>query len=196
MSDVSEFSKKNDMRQRILDAAAVLLAEHGYKATTLRGIAEAAGLKAASIYYHFPSKEQITVEVLNEGVRHVSNAVAESGFKLPEHASGQEILEAAIRAHFTTLNEHSAYTRASIKCFSNIPQEIRTQTIEIRRHFDKVWQDILGKVQKRGVISSEKDIKSLHLIILGTLNWTLEWQGASAVEQKSPVKTLRTAILS
>ena len=77
MPDASSPSQ-TDMRRRILDAAAVLLAENGYKATTLRNVAEAAGLKAGSIYYHFPSKDHITVEVLNEGVQQVSKAVAKN----------------------------------------------------------------------------------------------------------------------
>ena len=40
-------------RTGILDAAALLLGRQGYGAVSLRMIAEAAGIKAGSIYYHF-----------------------------------------------------------------------------------------------------------------------------------------------
>ena len=42
-------------RTGILDAAALLFGRQGYGAVSLRMIAEAAGIKAGSIYYHFAS---------------------------------------------------------------------------------------------------------------------------------------------
>jgi AcrR family transcriptional regulator len=50
----------SDSRQRVLDAAEQLFVEHGYKAITLRDIADELGIKQASLYYHFPGgKEQL-----------------------------------------------------------------------------------------------------------------------------------------
>jgi AcrR family transcriptional regulator len=46
-------------RERILDVAAELFAEHGYDATSLREIAERMGFTKAALYYHFKSKEEI-----------------------------------------------------------------------------------------------------------------------------------------
>lgn len=182
------------MRRRILDAAALLLAQNGYKATTLRNIAETAGLKAGSIYYHFPSKDQITVEVLNEGVRQVSHAV-QNALNDTKNLDGARIMRAAVMAHLKALSEHSSYTRASIRCFSMVPEEIRQQTVEVRRAFDSDWLDILKTVQAKGAIHTGTDLKSLHLIILGTLNWTLEWQGASDLERAHLAQTLTSLIL-
>ena len=51
------------MRRAILDAAAALLRRHSYEATTVRAIAEAVGIKAGSLYHHFPSKDAIAVAV-------------------------------------------------------------------------------------------------------------------------------------
>lgn len=50
-------------RDQILDAAAHLFVERGYAATSTRAIAEEVGIRQASLYYHFPSKESI-LEVL------------------------------------------------------------------------------------------------------------------------------------
>ena len=46
-------------RAQILDAALKLFAHRGYGATTVREIAEAAGLSHGNVYYHFPEKEVI-----------------------------------------------------------------------------------------------------------------------------------------
>jgi len=50
-----------DGRDRILDVA--LFQERGYTAVAMRDIAEAAGMRTASLYYHFPSKEELFVSV-------------------------------------------------------------------------------------------------------------------------------------
>lgn len=50
-------------RDRILDVAESLFQERGYTAITMREIAKAAGMRQASLYYHFPSKEQLFVSV-------------------------------------------------------------------------------------------------------------------------------------
>lgn len=178
------------MRRRILDAAANLLAENGYQATTLRGIADAAGLKAASIYHYFQSKEQISVEILNEGVAHVSNAVHNSVSALGDTATGYDILHAAIHAHLEALWQHQAYTRASIRCFSAVPEDIRQQTVESRRAFDGVWLGVLQSTQATGELPKNVDLKSLHLIILGALNWTIEWRAAGVQEKQALAETL------
>jgi len=56
-------------REEILDASAELFATHGYAATSTRAIAQAVGVRQASLYYHFPSKDQIMAELLAETVR-------------------------------------------------------------------------------------------------------------------------------
>ena len=57
---------KPDTPRAILDAAVQLFAERGYNATTLRDIADLVGIKAGSIYYHFPSKEAMLWRLYSE----------------------------------------------------------------------------------------------------------------------------------
>ena len=56
-----------EQRQRVLDAAVALFAEHGYEATGMRAIADAVGIRPASIYYYFPSKEAILEALFTGG---------------------------------------------------------------------------------------------------------------------------------
>ncbi|MER7332799.1 MULTISPECIES: TetR family transcriptional regulator [unclassified Micromonospora] len=46
-------------REQILDAASTLFSVHGYRATSMRRIAEEVGITKAALYYHFPGKEDI-----------------------------------------------------------------------------------------------------------------------------------------
>ena len=53
-----------ESRQRILDAATRLMAEHGYAATSISMITKLSGLPASSTYWHFGSKEQLLGAVI------------------------------------------------------------------------------------------------------------------------------------
>ena len=71
-------------RQQLLDAAAVLFAEHGQEKVSIRSIAEAAGMSHSSVRYHFKSKQELYEEVLLQyGPRaprnHIEAAYDEAG---------------------------------------------------------------------------------------------------------------------
>lgn len=53
-------------REEILDAAAGLFVDRGFEGTSTREIAEAVGIRQASVYYHFPSGKD---EILDSGRR-------------------------------------------------------------------------------------------------------------------------------
>src|SRR5206468_1365797 len=52
-------SRSQSPRDEIIRVAARLFAEQGYAATTMKGIAEAAGLRQPSVYYWFRDKEAL-----------------------------------------------------------------------------------------------------------------------------------------
>lgn len=52
-------------RQRILDAATALYAEHGFDNVSLRQITQRAAVNLAAVNYHFGGKEQLTAEVVS-----------------------------------------------------------------------------------------------------------------------------------
>lgn len=59
-----------ESKERVLAAADRLFMERGYKAVTLRDIAESLGIKHASLYYHAPGgKEQLYIEVTERNLR-------------------------------------------------------------------------------------------------------------------------------
>jgi AcrR family transcriptional regulator len=58
-----------DTREEILAAAANLFGTNGYTATSTGAIARAVGLRQASLFYYYPSKEAILTELLDRTVR-------------------------------------------------------------------------------------------------------------------------------
>lgn len=53
----------SDRRQEIVDHAAQLFYEHGYANVGMRMIADVIGIRNASLYYHFPSKEDLLFQI-------------------------------------------------------------------------------------------------------------------------------------
>ena len=77
-------SAPNEAKEKILTAADRLFMERGYKAVTLRDVAQAVGIKHASLYHHVPGgKEQLFVEVTERNMRAhqagLTIAIAEAG---------------------------------------------------------------------------------------------------------------------
>ncbi|MGZ5492667.1 MAG: TetR/AcrR family transcriptional regulator [Thermoanaerobaculia bacterium] len=58
--------KSEKSRRQVLDAALKLFSHQGYRATTMRGIAEEARVSTGNVYHHFPDKEAIFNTLLDE----------------------------------------------------------------------------------------------------------------------------------
>ncbi|GAA1643529.1 TetR/AcrR family transcriptional regulator [Actinoplanes couchii] len=61
-----EAGRGDAARERVLHAALRAIAAHGYRGSTLAGIAAGAALTNAGLLHHFPSKEHLLVAVLAE----------------------------------------------------------------------------------------------------------------------------------
>jgi AcrR family transcriptional regulator len=62
---VIEMPVRNSTKEKILDVAEALFAEHGFKDTSLRTITSKAGVNLASVNYHFGDKKTLVRAVLN-----------------------------------------------------------------------------------------------------------------------------------
>jgi AcrR family transcriptional regulator len=55
-----------DTRARLLEAAAAIFSEEGFRAASVRQICQRAGANVAAIHYHFGGKEELYLELLRE----------------------------------------------------------------------------------------------------------------------------------
>jgi AcrR family transcriptional regulator len=166
-------------REQVLKAAASLFKRQGYAATTLRQIADDAGIQAGSVYYHFESKDRILAEILDLGIDLVHQTVLDRLKALPEDASGRQKFAAALEGHLTGLLQHGEYTSASIRVYGQLPVELRRSNQARRRKYSALWDRLLAEARARGEIRAGADLHLTRLIVLGTINWTVEWFDAS-----------------
>jgi TetR/AcrR family transcriptional regulator, cholesterol catabolism regulator len=96
---------RSDRRADVVRLAGQLFAEKGYRATTVREIADAAGILSGSLYHHFDSKESIGDEILADFMNEV---MADYRAAVAAQASPRDVLEQIVRSTSNTMSRHRA----------------------------------------------------------------------------------------
>jgi len=162
-------------RQRILDCAARLFRANGYAATALGDIAAASGLRTASLYYHFASKEDLVREVLRISAARTFDAARAAVAALPADARFDDRLAAAIAAHLEELLGHADYTSADLRIVNQVPDAVRRDVLPIRRDYADWWRALLRQGARDGAIRADADLDLVRMLLLGAINWASEW---------------------
>jgi len=68
---MEEIAVKRSTRERIIEAAGLLMAEKGFDSTTVKDITECAGANVAAVNYYFRDKEKLYEEVILSIFRHM-----------------------------------------------------------------------------------------------------------------------------
>jgi AcrR family transcriptional regulator len=169
------------MRQKVLDAAARLFRDKGYAGTTMRAVAGRCGIRAASLYHHFPSKDDILAEVFDYGVRRVAAAVRAAVERLPPSASAHDKVRAAVHAHLESFFVYGDYTASNIRVFGQAPRPVQRKNRGLRDRYEAYWQRLLEEARQRGELRRGVDLSIARLFLFGGMNHTLEWYTASGV---------------
>lgn len=107
-----------ETRQRILDAAAHIFAEHGYAAGTTNRIAERAGVSIGSLYQYFPNKDAVLRALMDA---HVDAGARLLGERLSTGLPPQ--LDAALRLFVrATIDNHRDNPRLHRVLFEEAPR--------------------------------------------------------------------------
>lgn len=173
MSEAVE-RKRQAKRQSILDAAARLFAHHGYHATRMADIAEELGLQKAALYYYFPSKEALLVELIRTrvGVALEALEAIAADDSIPPDAK----IEAAIRSHLHRFHEHGdIYTIFNSERLHAVSSEAASIVDVLGRRYEKIWAALLAHGARQAAIRPALDLPVVVKGILGTLNNTLTW---------------------
>ena len=81
--------KQEDTKQKILEKALELFSTRGYDAVSVGEIAKAVGIKAPSLYNHFPSKQAIFDAIVKSTEAHYTQDAGERAVHI--HDAGQDV---------------------------------------------------------------------------------------------------------
>jgi AcrR family transcriptional regulator len=160
--------RRDSRREDLLLAAANLFAQKGYEATTIREIAKAVDMLPGSIYYHYPSKEDVLIAVHELGIENFLAAMekAVAGVKDP-----WERLERAAVAHLVALTSGDAYAAVVDPYYSRISPAVRAHLSAQRDAYERRFAELVEALE----LAPDVDRKLFRLHLLGALNWCSTW---------------------
>ena len=161
-------SQRENRRQLILEAAATLFRNKGYAGTSMRDIAAISGLLPGSIYFHFPSKEDIFLAVQKQGIEHLIDAVQAAMRDIPEPWAR---LEAACIAHMIGILDESGLAAALVNVTSARSLDAWNQIAALRDEYEKHFRQLVDDLP----LPAGTNRKYLRLALLGSMNWTHSW---------------------
>ena len=124
----------------IMDAAAQVFAERGFHGASTQDIADVLGIRQASLYYYFPSKEVALEEVCLRGVEgFLEQAIAVAGGA----GSAREKIERIIHTHLMPLGDRRAYVRTFLNERQFLPTESRRRIGRLSRAYERLIEHIL-----------------------------------------------------
>lgn len=160
-------------RDELLAIAARLFAENGVRATTVRHIADAAGILSGSLYHHFDSKEAIVDEVLRG---FLDSLFADYTDIVGRGDAPRATLENLVRASFRAIHESRdqvAIYQDEIKHLQGTP---RFDYLEARnREFRGMWISVLEAGQATGEFPADLDVSITYRFLRDTVWVAVRW---------------------
>ena len=140
-------ARVGDRREQIRGLAAEMFFERGYESTSIRELAAALDIKAASLYYHFPDKEQILFELVGsvleqllDGARALVKRQESPGLQLAALVVNHVVLH-ALRPKETTLGD------SELRSLTGERLEVN---IRIRDTYERLVIDVLERGRDEG----------------------------------------------
>ncbi|MEU1863355.1 TetR/AcrR family transcriptional regulator [Streptomyces gardneri] len=162
-----------ERRHELLATAAEVFAAQGYNATTVRRIADAAGILAGSLYYHFDSKESMLDEILTGFLDELwgrYDAVLAAGL------GPRETIEALVTESFREIDRH----RAAVAIYQKESRQLREQPRfgyldDSQQRFERAWLRTLERGVAAGVFRADLDVRLTYRFVRDTVWVAASW---------------------
>ncbi|MEV6110670.1 TetR/AcrR family transcriptional regulator [Streptomyces sp. NPDC051940] len=160
-------------RSELLAIAAEMFATRGYAQTTVRDIADEAGILSGSLYHHFSSKEAMLTELLQDflgGLRERFVRIVEEG------DSPKEILDSLIRSSFDAIHE----TPHAVALYQKESSYLATVAgfdfvAETSRDIEGVWLGVLDAGRMAGAFRKDLDRDLVYRCIRDAVWSSVHW---------------------
>lgn len=194
-------------RDEIIQAAADVLQRNGYEAATMKDIAAAVNLTAASLYHHFKNKDALMLAVLEVGLAYVLDQIlpiAQSD--LPPDVKLRQMIE----RHIVSVTENRAVGAAmvfEIRALMNLKPPLngvltpeddliarRDDFFAQRDRFEALFRDVVREGTVCGVFR-QVDVPIFVKLLLGAHNWVGVWYKPSGRLSGRDIAGLMTDML-
>ena len=169
MTSAGVRTRDPDRRERILRAAADLVAARGYHAVSMADIGAAAGIVGSGIYRHFDSKAAVLRALLDDGMqrlRHEAAAAVGSG-RPPD-----EVLAALVRDQVRFAVDESVLVRLWLREVRTLPDPDQRRLRRWQRHYVEEWVGTL-RALRPGL--ADADARARVHVAIGAIQSAATW---------------------
>lgn len=158
----------------VLAAAAKVFAQRGYHGASTQDIADVLGIRQASLYYYFDSKEAALEAVCADGVEDfVQRALA----VLRGRGGASEKVARLVLHHLSPVIERLDFTLVFLRERRFLPQPARERIRALERRYERIIQKVIEEGIASGEFRSDLDTRMATLALLGLGNSAVAWYG-------------------
>lgn len=163
----------NSRRDELLELAATMFAERGLRATTVRDIADGAGILSGSLYHHFASKEEMVDELLRSFLDWLFARYREI---MDAEGNPLERLKGLFMASFEAI-EHR---HAQVVIYQDEAQRLRSQPRfsyieDMNRRQRKMWLGVINQGIDEGYFQADLNVDLVYRFIRDTTWVSVRW---------------------
>lgn len=160
-------------RGELLTLACGLFAEKGFQATTVRDIAEAAGILSGSLYHHFDSKETMVDEIIRS---FQDELFAEYDAIMATNSGPREKLAAIIVTSFESIHNH----RDAVAIYQHESKYLQqfdrfSYLIERNKQYRDIVMSLLAEGVSAGVFRADLDVEITYRFIRDSVWVAVGW---------------------
>ncbi len=152
----------NNMKNTIKTVAIDLFFKKGYYATSISEIARGSGIQKASIYYHYPSKEELLFSILKTTMDDLTAYLKEN---LADADDIEMQMRVAVHSHVRFHLERQKENFIANSELRGLSKEHYHIIVQKRDEYECIFQNIIKQGAEKGVFS-EEDTKILSYAIL------------------------------
>lgn len=160
-------------RDELLELAATMFAERGLRATTVRDIADSAGILSGSLYHHFSSKEEMVDEVLRDFLDWLFARYRQI---VDTEPNPLERLKGLFMASFEAIEHRHAQVVIYQDEAKRLSAQERFAYVEQRNQEQrKMWLDLLNQGVEEGYFRPDIDVDLVYRFIRDTTWVSVRW---------------------
>ena len=158
-------------RTELTREAARLFAERGYHGTSIGDLADALGVQKASLYHHFPSKQELLYATMRAG----ADAFHAALDAIPDRLSATEKIRLAMRAHLRVVADQLEVATVFVREWRYLDDVRREEILEERRRYEERFRALFREGRELGELRTDLDDAAATLLVLSALNWAYTW---------------------
>lgn len=179
---IAKHDRASEARTRILTSAARRFRFQGYVSTTVREVADDAGMLLGSLQYRYAKKESLLLAVMESAVDRTTQAIREA---LADKHDVVDRMRAAMAAYLETLWSGDDALYVLLYDWRSLRGSDRERVALLHERLFALFDGLFYEAAGAGYISADIDIPTLRNLWLGALNWTADHPTTKSAQEIS-----------